>query len=52
MNWNVSCLDCQEPVGKPWWKDGCACQGTLTESQAMLLAVINQIWDDMKWEEV
>lgn len=45
--WVVSCRSCQEPVGKPWWTGGCACDDPLTEVQAELLAVLNTAWDNM-----
>jgi hypothetical protein len=49
-NWTVSCLTCQEPVGKPVWPQGCLCDEPMTDTQQALLAVINNAWDAIEWE--
>lgn len=49
--WYVACSTCQEPVGKPVWAHGCACEDELTGWQEKLLAVINEAWNNIEWEE-
>jgi hypothetical protein len=49
--WHVTCDACQEPVGMPWYRHGCNCDGELNDQQKELLEVINAAWDNTPWEE-